>query len=94
VGELDKGFRGKIASVQLPKQTNYNDCGLFALAFVLAIANKKDPAKLRFNQSTMRDHFSRCIAMDKFTEFDSEYMDIGPVYSEHCFRKMNPIIKK
>jgi hypothetical protein len=27
----------------------------------------------------MRDHFSRCIAMDKFTEFDSEYMDIGPV---------------
>jgi hypothetical protein len=94
VAELDKGFRGKTASVQVPKQTNYNDCGLFALAFVLAIANKKDPAKLRFNQSTMRDHFSRCIAMDKFTEFDSEYMDIGPVYSEHCFRKMNPIIKK
>jgi hypothetical protein len=32
--------------------------------------------------------------MDKFTEFDSEYMAIGPVYSEHCFKKMNPIIKK
>jgi Ulp1 family protease len=72
VAELDKGFCGKIASVQVPKKTNYNDCGLFALAFVLAIANKKDPAKLHFNQSTMRDHFSRCIAMDKFTEFDSE----------------------
>jgi Ulp1 family protease len=44
VAELDKGFRGKTASVQVPQQTNYNDCGLFALAFVLAIANKKDPA--------------------------------------------------
>jgi hypothetical protein len=94
VAELDKGFRGKIASVQVQKQNNYNDFGLFALAFVLAIANKKDPAKLRFNQSTMRDYFSSCIAMDKFTEFDSEYLDIGPIYSEHCFRKMNPIIKK
>jgi hypothetical protein len=92
VAELDKGFRGKYESVTVEQQEGSCDCGLFALAYVLAIANKRDPAKLKFSQSVMRAHYNTCIELKKFTEFESVPVDIDPVYKEHRFNSL--LIKK
>jgi hypothetical protein len=89
VAELDKDFQGKYETVEVEQQDGSKDCGLFALAYVLAIANYKDPAKLRFNQSSMRAHFNSCIQLGKFSEFESSYIDKEPTYTERRFNKLN-----
>jgi hypothetical protein len=89
VAELDKDFQGKYETVEVESQEGSKDCGLFALAYVLAIANKKDPAKLRFVQSSMRAHFNSCIQLGKFTEFESEEIDKDTTYIERRFNKLN-----
>lgn len=88
IKELSPEFKGSYESVEVVKQEGSNDCGLFSLAYVLAIANKKDPAKLIFNQKVMRTHYNKCVESGVFTEFESVATtpDHEPVYKRHAFR--------
>jgi hypothetical protein len=53
---------------------------------MLAIANHKDPAKLRFNQSSMKARYNSCIEPKKFSEFESDGIDYETIYR---FNKLN-----
>ena len=43
------------------KQTNYSDCGLYAIAFATSICNGENPTKLQYDQYLMRGHLISCI---------------------------------
>ena len=43
------------------RQTGAQDCGLFAIAFVISIAFAQDPGKMTYNQSKMREHSIKCL---------------------------------
>ena len=49
----------KMMNVQ--KQVGIHDCGLFAIAVATALVHDKDPSRLLFNQSKMRDHSLQCF---------------------------------
>ena len=44
-------------------------CGLFAIAFAVTLANRKDPTKCNFDQSKMRRHLYSCFNAGKVTCF-------------------------
>ncbi|CAF0992704.1 unnamed protein product [Brachionus calyciflorus] len=58
--------------VEVVQQNGSNDCGLFALAFVYAIASKKDPKALKFDQLNMRYNYNLFIKSGFLFEFKSE----------------------
>lgn len=74
-----------VQSVNVVPQFGSDDCGLFAIAYLIAIANGKNPAKLMFNQMVMRNHFNDCITSGIWNEFPSIEIDCTPIYKEHCF---------
>ena len=43
------------------KQTNKSDCGVFAIAFAMAICNKQRPELLCFDITKMRRHLYNCV---------------------------------
>ena len=47
-----------VQTVNAVKQKDYTDCGLFAIAYLVAIIHGKDPSKLCFDQNYMRHHFN------------------------------------
>ena len=50
-----------------------NDCGLFAIAFAIAIYEKIEPAKLKFIQQTMRNHYNFSLKYPStIIQFDHE----------------------
>jgi len=58
----------KIATAS-PKQDGFVDCGLFAIATCVSLANKKQP--LKYLQNFMRTHLINCIENSMFVEFPS-----------------------
>ena len=50
-------------------QPNSNDCGLYAIAFSVSIANGNDPVNLSFDNSRMRKHLLTCIQNEYMAEF-------------------------
>ena len=50
-------------------QPNTNDCGVYAIAFAVALAFGKEPAYLHFENSRMRSHLLNCLHSDVLTEF-------------------------
>ena len=72
-----------IETVEVISQYGYSDCGLFALAYVMAIAFMKNPAKMHFSQIKMRDHFNLCMECDYWTEFDGLEFDRELKYIRH-----------
>ena len=40
------------------QQRGGSDCGLFAVAFCLALASNQNPTQLRYRQSRMRNHLA------------------------------------
>ena len=63
-------------------QYGTNDCGLFALAYAIAICEEKDPAKLFFTQIAMRDHFNHVLQSQHLTHFEMKEMTT-PHYKEY-----------
>ena len=72
--DIDKESKSKIASIlkfdgkylKLQKvlvqhQAGGSDCGLFAIAFAVALCFGLNPSKLIFEQSKMRDHLLHCL---------------------------------
>ena len=60
-------FRRKYPWVQ--SQIGDSDCGLFAIAFAIALCNRDDPSHLTFDQVKMRPHLVECFATGKMTPF-------------------------
>ena len=50
----------KVMVVRVQQQGTV-DCGLFAVAYAVSVANGKDPAKVKFEQPSMRAFFAECI---------------------------------
>jgi hypothetical protein len=48
----------KIIHCFVKPQEGIVDCGLFALAYCLAICHNLDPAQMNFDQSAMREHYN------------------------------------
>lgn len=51
------------------KQRNDSDCGLFAVAAMVALAHGSDPSKLIWDLRTLRSHFVDCLNLSKLTPF-------------------------
>ena len=66
------------------KQKGVNDCGLFALAYAVDIAEGRNPAKFKYDQEKFRDHLFNCFMAHKLMPFPkiAEHVSTPPPY-EH-----------
>ena len=69
-------YRNEIANLivtaqPLQKQKGIYDCGLYAIAVCIALANKQDPGNLRWRQEAMRTHLKNCILSEQITPLPS-----------------------
>ena len=58
---------------------NSSDCGLFAIAFAVALCFGLNPSKLIFEQGEMRDHLLNCLKENEFTNFP---FSINPMWKK------------
>ena len=61
-----------VDSMNIQSQKGVSDCGLFALANLVALCNGLDPCELKFNQNKMRAHYNLSIENLKFEMFNNE----------------------
>lgn len=69
---LLKKWFGVNVNVKLPSmqiQVGATDCGLFAIAVLVALLHNKDPSTIKFNQSLMRQHLISSFELNKFIMF-------------------------
>ena len=69
-GHLTK--KPKVMVVRVQQQQGTVDCGLFAIAYVISLANGKDPARVKYAQESMRAFFSNCIKKRHLEVFPAE----------------------
>ena len=62
----------KLKIVVMQKQEGSKDCGLFSIAVATAVADGKDPSKLRFKQAEMRKHLTACFKDRELKLFPTE----------------------
>jgi hypothetical protein len=61
--------------VNVDKQANQSDCGLYALAFCTALCAGNDPQNLTFSAGdAMREHLKQCISRQKIEPFPCTVM--------------------
>ena len=51
------------------RQMGVNDCGVFAIAYAVALMNGNEPDGMVFDQSKMRKHLLRCLENQKLEPF-------------------------
>ena len=64
--------KGPTITVNVPpvqQQANFVDCGVFAIAFLVALLFKQDPLNITFRVCGMRDHLLRCLKQGSFQPF-------------------------
>ena len=71
-----------INSQPVQQQKNGNDCGLFAIAFAVDLANKMDPSKAQYDDKKLRQHLLHCLESRKVSPF--------PKINGGRYRKCNP----
>lgn len=54
---------------QFQRQRNESDCGLFAVAAMVALAHGSDPSNLIWDLRTLRSHFVECLDQSQMTPF-------------------------
>ena len=59
----------KIFVIRPQLQQGYNDCGLFALAYCIDLANSEDPLDISYDQSLMRHHLQACFEKQELISF-------------------------
>ena len=59
----------QVKMVQCRKQQGVTDCGVYAIAFAVAIAFGVNPGRQNFNQDMMRAHLVRCFKNKQFSLF-------------------------
>ena len=70
-------------SVNVERQKEFNDCGLYAIAYLVAIIHNRDPTKLLSNQNALRKHFNLCLLSDCWDEFPHQYLENNSIYTLH-----------
>ena len=63
-------------------QTNVDDCGVFAIAFAMAICSGRNPEELQFNVSVMRQHLFNCLEKQQMSLFPATRRLIDPTSSK------------
>lgn len=63
----EPSFRMRYINVQM--QAGSSDCGLFAIAFAVALCAGRDPHKCSFDQGQMRMHLKQCLEKGELSEF-------------------------
>ena len=58
-----------IEMMNIQKQPNGSDCGLYVIANALAVCLGKNPCKIKWTNSLMRSHFRSCLENRKLTMF-------------------------
>jgi hypothetical protein len=58
-----------VTYVNVQYQIGASDCGLFALAFATSLCSGQDPATLRYEQKSLRQHLLQCITRQKMSTF-------------------------
>ena len=61
-----------IEMMDVQTQSGGNDCGLFAIAFAVALCNGTSPCDSTFTQSLMRSHLSGCLQNHTICSFSSK----------------------
>jgi ribonuclease HI/exonuclease III len=51
------------------RQRGARDCGLFAIAYAVDLAQGVEPSRIKYNQPLMRSHLLRCFASGTITQF-------------------------
>ena len=51
------------------RQEGFNDCGLFALAYMYTLCSVNNPSLCSYTQSKMRDHHNHCVTNKIFEAF-------------------------
>ena len=51
------------------RQTNGTNCGIFAIAYAVDLANRQDPTKIRYDEGKMRKHFHDCLQAESLKPF-------------------------
>lgn len=59
----------KVDVSQFQRQRNESDCGLFAVAAMVALAHGSDPSTLIWDLRTLRYHFVECLYQSQMTPF-------------------------
>ena len=55
--------------MECDKQRNTSDCGIFAIANIVALLFKKDPLSITFDAKDMRSHLLACLEKGQLTPF-------------------------
>ena len=69
-GHLTK--KPKVMVVRVQQQQGTVDCDLFTIAYVISLANGKDPARVKYAQESMRAFSSNCIKKRHLEVFPAE----------------------
>ena len=56
-------------SLNVQKQSNASDCGLFAIAFATALFHGQVPEEMFFDVTALRQHLHDCIDKDQMEPF-------------------------
>ena len=65
--EESRSFKIIVPGVQ--RQNNYDDCGVFAIAFLVSLLHGLDPSDLTFDSAAMRRHLLNSLNMAFFSPF-------------------------
>ncbi|CAC5424291.1 Protein mono-ADP-ribosyltransferase PARP15 [Mytilus coruscus] len=76
---MDRDSKGQVFVdlCQFQRQRNDADCGCFAAASMVAIANGMEPSKLIWDTRTLRSHFVQCLNQSQMKPFPL-YQDSPP----------------
>lgn len=58
-----------LSYVDMHMQDGYNDCGMFSIAYAVALCFGEQPGSLIFDQELMREHLCICIQQQHFSMF-------------------------
>ena len=59
----------EVRMMQCRKQDGGKDCGVYAIAFSVALALGVNPSRQNFRQDVMRAHLVNCLKKEQFTLF-------------------------
>ena len=74
----------KITVMDVGKQSNLSDCGVFAIAYAFDICSGLNPCTVRFDHSQIRSHLATCLETCSFSRF--------PVSGERKCIQRKPVI--
>ena len=60
--------------INVDKQNNANDCGLYALAFCAALCSGDNPQHITFFNTDMRKHVLHCLMQNEMEPFNGKML--------------------